>query len=227
MQNFYYFCSVKRKLVIWILLCGLGMSAAAENTWDHINNRNELRIGWGDQLFESLVWHNPKGYFVTMPDTYERKYHEDYRYHQHLWAEYQWRFESWYSLGAMIDMSEVGWDDVVRDGTGREIRRSMGHYFYNMVLMPTMRFTYFHREYCNLYSGFGIGIGINGGTETDAWGRYTDIGAAVNLTILGFSANYDRWFCCVDIGGLTSLKNKDTIFLAMSRIFNVGIGVRF
>jgi hypothetical protein len=93
--------------------------------------------------------------------------------------------------------------------------------------MPTIRFTYFHHPYVNLYSGLGIGMDINGGTETNAYGFHNDIGAAINLTVFGVSANYDRWFAAVDFGGMYALKNKNTIFLLSSRMINVSIGARF
>ena len=93
--------------------------------------------------------------------------------------------------------------------------------------MPTVRFTYFFHEYVNLYSGLGFGIGINGGTETNAKGKHTMAGAAVNVTLIGVSANYDRWFMTLDFGGMYSLKDMNTIFMASSRIINVGIGARF
>jgi hypothetical protein len=199
----------------------------AENKWTHITQRNELRIGWGDQLFESLIWHNPTSIITTMPDSYQQVYKENYSYNQHVWMEYQWRFTHWFSLGAMVDFSHVGWDEVTRNGKGAELNRKENQFFYNAVIMPTIRFTYFHHENVNFYSGLGIGLDINGGTETNALGNHTDVGAAINLTVFGISANYQRWFWTVDCGGLYALKNMNTIFLMSSRIVNVGMGVRF
>ena len=173
------------------------------------------------------MWHNPTNITTTMPASFQQTYHENYRHHQHIWLEYQYRFTHWFSLGGMMDMSEVGWDDVTRNGAGVEMSRSRGHHFYNLVFMPTIRFTYFHHEYVNLYSGIGIGMDINGGTETNAKGQRTEVGAAVNITVFGVSANYKRWFWTVDFGGLYALKNANAIYMASSRIINVGLGARF
>lgn len=227
LQIFYYFCSVKVKIYIILALCCISVTALAENKWDHITWRNEIRIGWGDQLFESLMWHNPTSIVTTMPASYERTYHENFHYDQHLWAEYQWRFSHWFSFGGMVDLSEVHWHDVTRNGTGAEINRSKGHYFYNVVFMPTIRFTYFFHPNVNIYSGIGFGLDINGGSEANIKGKKTDVGAAVQLTVLGVSANYDRWFWTVDLGGLYALKDANTIFLASSRMISVGLGARF
>ena len=216
----------KRFYILIALFCVIG-TVSAETKWDYLNQRNEIRIGWGDQLFESLVWHNPTSITTTMPATWQQVYHEDYHYNQHLWVEYQWRFKSWFALGAMMDMSEVNWSDVVRNGKGEVISRNPHHYFFNLVFMPTIRFTYFHHPNVNLYSGLGLGLGINGGTEVNGKGRHTDVGAAINFTVFGVSANYQRWFWTVDFGGLYSLKDANTIFMASSRIINVGLGARF
>ena len=227
---------MKRRLYIIIALCCFATSAFAESKWDRTTKlypdgnparRNELRIGWGDQIFETLMWHNPTSYIHTMPTSYHQTYHENYRYRQHICLEYQYRFSYWFGFGVMADVSEVGWDDVVRNGQGIEQSREKGHYFYNAVIMPTVRFTYFHHPYVNIYSGLGIGMDINGGTEKNAKGFKTDVGLALNLTVLGFSFNYDRWFASIDFGGMYALKNVNTIFLAGSRMINVGIGARF
>ena len=218
---------MKTKILLFIALLGVCSASFAETKWDHITWRNELRIGWGDQLFESLMWHNPTNIVTTMPATWQQVYHEDYRHNQHLWLEYQYRFSHWFSLGAMTDISEVGWNDVTRDGTGAEISRSDRKYFYNVVVMPTIRFTYYHHPNVNLYSGLGLGMNINGGTEINGQGKHTEIGMAINGTVFGVSANYDRWFGAVDFGGLTALRNANYIYMALSRMINVSIGVRF
>lgn len=217
---------MKKQLYIVCLMLCLAVGARAENKWAYLNMRHEVRMGWGDQLFESLMWHNPL-YYTRSNDSRTWLYHENYHHDQHIWAEYQYREKGWFSFGAMADISFVHWDDVTRDGRGDEISRSRGHYFYNFVLMPTIRFTYFHHEYVNLYSGLGFGMDINGGTETDGLGRKTVVGMAANITVIGISANYNRWFWTVDFGGMYALRDMNTIFMLSSRIINVGFGARF
>lgn len=217
----------KMRKFIFLALCFAAMSAFAETRTDRIAWKNEIRVGWGDQLFETLMWHNPTSIMTAMPASWQKTYQEDYSHNQHVWLEYQRRCNHWFSYGGMVDMSEVGWYDVTRDGTGAELSRSGRKYFYNVVIMPTVRFTYFHHPNVNLYSGLGLGVGINGGTEANSKGHKTDVGAAINFTVFGVSANYQRWFWTVDLGGLYSLKNANTIFMASSRIFNVSFGARF
>lgn len=216
----------KFSIVILLFLC-FCVCVNAETKTDYKTMRHELRVGWGDQMFESLVWHNPTAITTSMPEPYRQIYKEDYHYDQHIWLEYQYRFAYWFSLGSMVDLSEVHWSEVTRNGMGAVITKDPGHFFCNVVIMPTVRFTYFHHPNVNIYSGLGFGIGINSGTEKDFHDRLTDVGAALNLSVIGVSANYKRWFWTVDFGGLYSLKNFSTIFLASSRMINVGLGVRF
>ena len=74
--------------IVLALLC-LSGSLFAEDRWAYLNHRNEIRIGWGDQLFESLMWHNPTSIVRTMPTSYSQLYHEDFRYDQHIWFEHK------------------------------------------------------------------------------------------------------------------------------------------
>ena len=218
---------MKNKFYILIAFLCLSIGTFAESRWAYLNMRHEMRIGWGDQLFESLIWHNPVYRIKTMPASYRQVYHEDYHHDQHIWVEYQYRHKGWFSFGGMTDISFVHWDDVTRNGLGEEISRDKGHYFYNLVIMPTIRFTYLHHEYVNLYSGLGVGMDINGGTDTDGLGNHTVVGAAINLTVIGLSANYQRWFWTVDFGGMYALRDANTIFMLSSRMINVGFGARF
>ena len=88
-------------------LLAIAMGAGAENKWAYLNMRHEVRVGWGDQLFESLMWHNPLYRVRTMPASYRQLYHEDYHHDQHIWAEYQYRHKGWFSFGGMADISFV------------------------------------------------------------------------------------------------------------------------
>ena len=218
---------MKKLLLLFTLACLLTTTIAAETRVDRVIMPHEIRVGWGDMLFETLMWHNPQAIISTMPEDWTRTYQEDYRYHQHLFLEYQYRPNYWLSIGAMIDLGEVGWDQVERNGKGAELSRDPNHYFYNISVMPTVRFTYFRHEYVNLYSGLGLGVCVNGGTETNNKGQHTEVGAAINLTVLGLSANYKRWFAAVEFGGLYGLQNANKIYMAGSRMFTASVGARF
>ena len=187
---------------------------------------HQLRIGWGDQMFETLVWyHQPHP--TIYPESYIGQYEEDFRYVQHWFAEYQYRAKYWFNVGAMVDYSGVLWDKVRRNGKGEELDREENCSFHNIAVMLTMRFTYFHSKYVSLYSGLGAGMNINTGSEVDYLDRHTAVAPALNITALGMNVGNNRWFGAVEFGGLYSLANINEVYMAGSRMFTVSVGCRF
>ena len=187
---------------------------------------HELRVGWGDQLFETLVWYN-QSHSTLYPESYIGQYEERYRYTQHWFAEYQYHVRYWFNVGGMIDYSGVVWDKVNRNGLGEEVSREKNCNFHNIAIMATARFTYMHSKYVSLHSGLGVGLNINTGSEIDYRGRKTALAPALNLTVLGMSVGNEKWFGAVEFGGLYSLMNIHEVYLAGSRMFTLSVGCRF
>lgn len=189
------------------------------------NRPHELRIGWGDQLFETLVWYN-KPYYTLYPESFVGVYNENHRYTQHWFLEYQYRIKYWFNFGAMVNYSGVLWDEVHRNGKGEELSREKDKHFHNISMLITLRFTYLHSKYVSMYSGLGVGLNLNTGSEIDYWGRQTVIAPALNMTVLGLSIGNEQWFGAFEFGGLYSLMNSNEVYLAGSRMFTASVGVR-
>ncbi len=211
-------------ITLLTLLCS-ALPLMAEDKAHRDSTRHELRIGWGDQHFEHLAWHASPRPVNTLPATYRAVYNEHFRYSQHWFVEYQYRHNSWFSYGGLFDGSGVLWDEVTRNGLGDELSRSNNHSFYNLIIMPTVYFTYLHHKYVSLHSGLGFGMDINGGTEKDYKGRYTIVAPALNLTLIGISVWYDRWFVAADLGALISLTDGQHIYQFGGRMISVSAGV--
>jgi len=189
-------------------------------------NRHEIRISWGDQSFEKMMWCNPRTIVETMPESYMYDYKENYRYSQHWALDYSYNIAPWFSAGMMFDGSGVTWNNVTRNGAGIEMSRTKGENFYNLIFMPEFTFTYFHHKYVNLHSGIGAGLNVNGGSEVNAYGRHIEVAPVYNLNVFGVSANYQRWFMTVDLGCLISNGPAKKVYLLGSRMVSIGIGVR-
>lgn len=224
---------MKRVLLILTIAHLFALGALAESKQMRDSLRHEVRLGWGDQLFETLMWHAPKA-LTIIPDNpyvnpldFRETRKENYRYTQHLFVEYQYRINKWLGVGGLFDGSGVVWDNVSRNGRGEVVGKDKNQHFYNLVIMPTVRFSYLWHPNVSLYSGLGVGLDINGGTEVDVMGRHTVVGAAVNITALGLSANYDRYFASVEWGGMYALRNPQTMFMMSSRIITASVGVHF
>lgn len=216
-----------KRLILLLLTGCLALPLIAEDEDHRGMNPHMLRIGWGDQHFEHLAWHATPQPLNTLPVSYSAVYGEHYRYTQHWFIEYQNRINRWFSYGGLVDGSGVVWDNVTRNGKGDETARDKNHSLFNIVLMPTIYFTYFHHPYVSLYSGLGVGLDINGGTETDAMGRKTVAAPAFNLSLLGVSAWYRNWFLAVELGAMLAFNDGQNIYLGGSRLISASIGVTF
>ena len=106
-----------------LLAAGAVCHLHAETRIDRAASRNELRFGWGDQIFETLVFHQPPSFVTTGTPGQLFDYKENYHYLQHYFVEYQYRFNSWFGIGALLDGSGVTWDGTIRNGLGEEVER--------------------------------------------------------------------------------------------------------
>ena len=186
---------------------------------------HDLRIGWGDQLFETMLW-NSKGYYTDMPSDYQAWYEENYRYTQHCFVDYMYSVNYWYSFGLLVDYSGVIWDQVLRDGRGKVKDRLENRAFHNIAIIPTVCFSYFHHEYVSLYSSFGVGVNVNMGTELDYKDRKTAVAPVVNISLIGLRVGKGRWYGALEVGGMISLNSTDEIYMLGSRLLTASIGVR-
>lgn len=184
-------------------------------------------MSWSDQIFESFNWRNPAYIVDNMDESKRLIKKENYRYTQHWAVNYQYRLKDWLGLGVMFDASACLWDNVTRNGKGTETGRIKNQNFANIAIVPTVRFTYLHHKYVNMYSGIGVGMNINTGTERNAWGKTTEYSGALNLTFVGVSANYDKWFAAFELGGLYAARGGQNVYMLNSRLFTVGLGMRF
>ena len=186
---------------------------------------HHLRVGWGDQLFETLMWRD-LGHYTYLPKDYEAKYDENFRYTQHWFVEYLYRLNYRYSFGLLMDYSGVVWDNVLRNGKGEEVGRETNKAFHNIAFVPMVRFSYCRYEYVSLYSAIGAGLNLNTGTEVDYKGRKTAVAPAINITLLGVCAGKGRWYGALEVGGMLSFNSAEEVYMLGSRIMTASVGVR-
>lgn len=206
------------KKILLIVLSLLPLTLMAEDMIERSWHPHEIRIGYGDPMFETMVWHNSPTYF-TLEKTL------NYRYSGHIFAEYHYRPNAWFSYGGQIDYQQVWWTRESLDSEG-EFEYTPCN-FYDISVMPTIRFTFFWSEWVNLYCGMGAGLLINGGTEKDYKGHQVAFAPVLDLRLLGLSIGKDMFFGTVDFGGMISLLNGNAIYMVGSRVFSASLGVRF
>lgn len=215
-----------KRLSIILLLFTLVLSVSARTRQESKSLTHEIRIGWGDQLFEQIAWHDSKTRHI-MPDNYTETYKENHRYSQHWYLQYLYNINSWFSYGCEIDYSLVRWDLVDRDGTAKEIGRKKNEYLNNLLFLLPMRFTYLHKKHIEMYSGLSIGVDINSGTETDEYDNHTLLLPAADFRFIGIKFTKGPWSASADIGGTIAMRDQDHIALAFSRLFLLSLGYSF
>ncbi len=208
---------MKRLLCIMIVLVPLAAAAAPADSAAVFTPVHEVKAGWGDMIFESAM----KYEFTHIGKPYTRI---DYLT-GHFFAEYQYHWLPWLASGMQIDFFQASWHDR------RELSasaRAPQHSYYNLSFLPTVRFTWFHSAYVNLYSAAFVGLTINGGTEQDfLTGRHTVLYPAFGLTMLGCQVGGKGWYGTVEWGGLSALRDINSISMASSRIIAVSLAYQF
>lgn len=161
-------------------------------------DKNLLRIGWGDPLFEQLVFYPAAGA-------------SDHCYTGHIFADYRRSLGKVVSVGAEVDFLSVSWTQ-----DGRRTRN------YDLSVLPTVRFTWLDREWVRLYSGLGAGA-LFAWNNSDA----REVLPVFDVNTIGIQVGKGHWCGSVDLGFMAALKNVNHIFMAGSRLVSVGLNYRW
>lgn len=216
------------RLLLIVALAMMTQVVQAESRETRVVQRHEFRIGWGDPLFESVAFrptmHRDYTYITPGFDYTER---QNYQYLGHFMLEFQFRPNTWFGAGLQVDYSQFSWDALTYQGGSNTPVLDKRELCYNVLVMPTIRFTYLHREWVDLYSGLGVGLALNGGTEMNDNGYKVEAGLAANIAVLGMTVGKKHFFGGVELGGVVALQNVDRVYLLDSRIFTASIGVRW
>lgn len=212
---------MRKKLCLLLLLCGMmPLLSWAETKETRSAQRHEVRLGYGDPMFETMRWKDePNKLGVPM------NVRQNYRYTGHIYGEYMYRVNWWFGVGAQVDFGATMFDynSYQLDKDGNQFLASRDpRFFYDLCIMPSARFTYYHHEWVNLYSGIQLGVGIHG----DYRGR-SEVGCALGITALGLSVGRDHWFGTAEIGGLSNVQSLTAIYLIWTKWFNISVGYRF
>ena len=191
-----------------VMACTIWNSAQAETKETRAENPHELRLGVGDCSIYYAQRYSPKASYVDarvfdliLPN---------------IFVEYQYRVNSWLSAG--LQVNAIG--DVYSDITVGSWELAIATYSEGWVhVIPTATFTYFHRDWVNLYSGIGVGYAMQletKGKTRNIWHTF-----AAQATLLGISVGRDHWFGTFEAGALFTGRSMP------DRCFNFAVGYRF
>ena len=203
---------MKRIIIIMTLLiaCATWNSAQAETKETRAENPHELRLGVGDCSIYYAQRYSPKPNHVG-----SRKFDVIL---PNIFMDYQYRVNSWFAAGVQVNTI---WDK------GTDYSYNRGANDFQLIdftegwlhVIPSATFTYFSREWVNLYSGIGVGYAMQIETKNrtrNMWHTF-----AAQATLLGISVGKNHWFGSFEVGALFTGRSFP------DRCFSFSVGYRF
>lgn len=169
-----------------------------------------VRLGWGDPLFETFAFHPGA--------TQDGKRTHDFGFTGHLFAEYRYSLNRVVSLGVQADWEGIFWKESKADMYRKYIGPATTVNNYNLCVIPMVRFTFFQREWVQLYAGAGIGPLFAFDNA-----RNLEVAPALNLNLLGVQVGKGHWSGSVELGGLSALSGANKIYMLGSRLVSISL----
>lgn len=210
-----------KRILLVVCLLAVTIVAGAQSASD-LSRRHQVRIGWGDAIFESYAFGNTTPHVYPNPQALPEDYSVSERYNSggtgHLFFEYGYRFSKLVRVGGQIDAEGIFWSEGDFDryhkliGAGKRVRN------WDVVMMPTVRLEYLHRGIVTLYSGAGVGLLM---AFDNAGG--SGFAPAINLNLVGVQLGWDHWSGSVDLGMMTAATGTRAIYMLGSRLVSFSL----
>ena len=202
---------MKRIIIIMTLViaCATWNCAQAETKETRAENPHELRLGVGDCSIYYAQRYSPR------PGSYVDAREFDVLL-PNIFVEYQYRVNSWLSAGLQVNAIGDVYSDITVGCWGTAIATYSEGWVH---VIPTATFTYFSKEWVNLYSGIGVGYAMQ--LETKDQTRNIWHTFAAQATLLGISVGKNHWFGTFEAGALFTGRSFP------DRCFNFAVGYRF
>lgn len=203
-------------LFLWI-----SFAAVAQPAKD-IGQRHQLRIGWGDALFEALAFGNSPSHQYPNPQALPEDFsiHERFNsfYTGHFFVAYGYRINKLVRVGGQMDMEGIFWEEGDFDRSHRPVGQIIKQRSYNLVVMPSVRLEYLHRGIVTLYSGAGAGMHV---ALDNAGG--SAFSPALNINILGVQLGRGHWSGGIELGALFALNGASKVYMLGSRLLSFSL----
>jgi hypothetical protein len=199
------------KKLLFTLLLGTVLLCQAEAKIPPLKH-HQIRLGWGDPLFETMAFHERAG----SEESFTRTDH--FGYSGHFFLEYQYRFNKVVSVGFQTDIQGIFWNetpcDAFRNPTGPAFRSRN----YDLSLLPTVRLTFLNKKWVQLYGGSGIGLMVAFDNS-----KRSEMAPVLDLTLLGVQVGKGHWSGAVELGGMISLRDATKVYMLGSRLISVSV----
>jgi hypothetical protein len=199
-----------------LIITLLGIVLLCQAVFASAQPRHQLRLGWGDPLFETMAFHegaSPTGDFVRQ---------HDFCYTGHFFAEYQYSVTPVISLGLQTDLEGIFWTETLTDRYRKFIGPSSFSHNYDLSILPTIRFTFLNTPWVQLYAGSAIGLMMAFDNA-----RHLELAPVFSTTLLGVQVGKGPWSGSLELGGLSSMLNANKVYMLGSRLVSVSVNYRW
>lgn len=199
------------KKLIFSLLLGTVLLCQAESKNPPLRHHT-VRLGWGDPLFETLAFHEGlvHGEGFTRTDAFG--------YSGHIFAEYQYRFNTVVSVGIQTDFQGIFWNETPCDAHRQPTGPAFRSRNYDLSFLPTVRLTCLNSRWVQLYGAAGMGLLVAFDNS-----KHAEAAPVLDLTFLGVQIGKGPWTGSVELGGMVSLSGLQKIYMLGSRIISVSV----
>lgn len=207
--------------LIILIACVAWNTTLAETKETRAETPHELRLGVGDcSIYYAQRYTTP-----VPPSVPQDSDVEDVKKSRHLslilpniFIDYQYRVNSWFAAGVQLNtIWDKGTDPHYNPGAKDVLLVDFTEGWLHVI--PSATFTYFHREWVNLYSGIGVGYAMQietKNTTRNIWHTF-----AAQATLLGISVGKNHWFGSFEAGALFTGRSFP------DRCFTFSVGYRF
>ena len=202
-----------------LVTCVAWNTTLAETKETRAENPHELRIGVGDcSIYYAQRYSTP----VPPPVVPGAEEIGDSRHFDlilpNIFIDYQYRVNSWLAAGVQVNtIWDKGTDSSYNPGAKDFLLIDFTEGWLHVI--PSATFTYFSREWVNLYSGIGVGYAMQIESKNrtrNLWHTF-----AAQATLLGISVGKNHWFGSFEAGALFTGRSFP------DRCFNFSVGYRF
>ena len=202
-----------------LIACVAWNTILAETKETRAENPHELRIGLGDcSIYYAQRYSTP----VPPPVVPGAEEIGDSRHFDlilpNIFIDYQYRVNSWFAAGVQVNtIWDKGTDPHYNPGAKDFLLVDFTEGWLHVI--PSATFTYFSKEWVNLYSGIGVGYAMqieSKNTTRNIWHTF-----AAQATLLGISVGKNHWFGSFEAGALFTGRSFP------DRCFNFSVGYRF
>ena len=193
-----------------LIACVAWNTTLAETKETRAENPHELRIGVGDCSIYYAQRYSPK------PDNVDSRKFDVIL--PNIFMDYQYRVNSWFAAGVQVNtIWDKGTDPHYNPGAKDVLLVDFTEGWLHVI--PSATFTYFSKEWVNLYSGIGVAYAMqieSKNTTRNIWHTF-----AAQATLLGISVGKNHWFGSFEAGALFTGRSFP------DRCFNFSVGYRF